>query len=72
MHKIVEIYSFMTGVITRDKVPTFELMLFRMCRGNVFLRVVEIEEPVEDPFSVITIQLRNQLIYYNRILLFKI
>ena len=43
----------MTGVIPRDKVPAFELMLFRICRGNVFLRVVEIEEPMEDPSNVI-------------------
>jgi hypothetical protein len=62
MHKILEIYSFMTGVITRDRVPTFELMLFRICRGNVFLRVVEIEEPVEDPSTVTKIQFRKQLI----------
>jgi hypothetical protein len=27
-------------------------MLFRICRGNVFLRTAEIEEPLEDPTTV--------------------
>ena len=29
--------------------PTFERVLWRACRGNVFLRQAEIEEPLEDP-----------------------
>jgi V-type H+-transporting ATPase subunit a len=40
---------FLAGVIDRDKVPPFELMLWRICRGNVFLRTAEIEEVLEDP-----------------------
>jgi hypothetical protein len=28
-------------------------MLWRICRGNVFLRTAEIEEPLEDPRTVI-------------------
>uniref|UniRef100_A0A3P8XFH9 V-type proton ATPase subunit a n=1 Tax=Esox lucius TaxID=8010 RepID=A0A3P8XFH9_ESOLU len=34
-------------IITR--IPTFERMLWRVCRGNVFLRQAEIEDPLEDP-----------------------
>jgi len=41
--------GFLAGVIDREKVPPFELMLWRICRGNVFLRTAEIEEPLEDP-----------------------
>ena len=41
--------GFIAGVIDRDKVPPFELMLWRICRGNVFLRTAEIEETMEDP-----------------------
>ena len=41
--------GFLAGVIDREKVPPFELMLFRICRGNVFLRTAEIEEVLEDP-----------------------
>lgn len=44
--------GFLAGVIDREKLPPFELMLWRICRGNVFLRVAEIEEVLEDPKSV--------------------
>lgn len=44
--------GFLAGVIDRDRVPAFELMLWRICRGNVFLRTAEIEETLEDPKSV--------------------
>lgn len=44
--------GFLAGVIDRDKVPPFELMLWRICRGNVFLRTAEIEEVLEDPKTV--------------------
>uniref|UniRef100_A0A8C7VRN2 V-type proton ATPase subunit a n=1 Tax=Oncorhynchus mykiss TaxID=8022 RepID=A0A8C7VRN2_ONCMY len=41
--------SFVAGVISRERIPTFERMLWRVCRGNVFLRQAEIEDPLEDP-----------------------
>jgi len=41
--------GFLAGVIDRMHVPAFELMLWRICRGNVFLRTAEIEETLEDP-----------------------
>ena len=44
--------SFVSGVIKRERVHAFELMLWRACRGNVFLRQAEIEEPLDDPLSV--------------------
>uniref|UniRef100_A0AAR2J157 V-type proton ATPase subunit a n=1 Tax=Pygocentrus nattereri TaxID=42514 RepID=A0AAR2J157_PYGNA len=40
---------FVAGVINRERIPTFERMLWRVCRGNVFLRQAEIEDPLEDP-----------------------
>uniref|UniRef100_A0A672QT08 V-type proton ATPase subunit a n=1 Tax=Sinocyclocheilus grahami TaxID=75366 RepID=A0A672QT08_SINGR len=36
-------------VIGRERIPTFERMLWRVCRGNVFLRQADIEDPLEDP-----------------------
>uniref|UniRef100_A0A671V8Y8 V-type proton ATPase subunit a n=1 Tax=Sparus aurata TaxID=8175 RepID=A0A671V8Y8_SPAAU len=45
--------SFVAGVISRERIPTFERMLWRVCRGNVFLRKAEIEDPLEDPTTVI-------------------
>ncbi|KAG7307977.1 hypothetical protein JYU34_006604 [Plutella xylostella] len=43
--------SFVAGVILRERIPAFERMLWRACRGNVFLRQAEIETPLEDPSS---------------------
>jgi V-type H+-transporting ATPase subunit a len=36
-------------VILRERLPSFERMLWRACRGNVFLRRADIETPLEDP-----------------------
>lgn len=41
--------GFVAGVILRERIPAFERMLWRACRGNVFLRQAEIENPLEDP-----------------------
>ncbi|KAL7022209.1 hypothetical protein ACKWTF_012176 [Chironomus riparius] len=40
---------FVAGVILRERLPAFERMLWRACRGNVFLRQAMIEAPLEDP-----------------------
>lgn len=39
----------LAGVIHRDRLPAFERMLWRACRGNVFLKQAEIDDPLEDP-----------------------
>ncbi|XP_058625961.1 V-type proton ATPase 116 kDa subunit a isoform X3 [Onychostoma macrolepis] len=44
--------GFVAGVIGRERIPTFERMLWRVCRGNVFLRQADIEDPLEDPATV--------------------
>lgn len=41
--------GFVTGVISRNSVPGFERLLWRACRGNVFLRSVAIPERLKDP-----------------------
>ncbi|XP_051496506.1 V-type proton ATPase 116 kDa subunit a 1 isoform X2 [Apus apus] len=43
--------GFVAGVINRERIPTFERLLWRVCRGNVFLRQAEIENPLEDPVT---------------------
>ena len=45
-------FTFVTGVISRERVPAFERVLWRACRGNVFLRQAEIFEALEDPTTV--------------------
>lgn len=52
-------YSFVAGVILRERIPAFERMLWRACRGNVFLRQAEIETPLEDPSTVRLINLQT-------------
>ena len=44
-------FNFVAGVIPRERMPPFEKMLWRACRGNVFLRQSDIEEHIEDPLG---------------------
>uniref|UniRef100_A0A8D9EM26 V-type proton ATPase subunit a n=1 Tax=Cacopsylla melanoneura TaxID=428564 RepID=A0A8D9EM26_9HEMI len=41
--------GFVAGVVPRERVPAFERMLWRISRGNVFLRQAELDQPLEDP-----------------------
>ncbi|XP_067928177.1 V-type proton ATPase 116 kDa subunit a 1-like isoform X2 [Watersipora subatra] len=43
--------GFVAGVILWEKLPAFERMLWRACRGNVFLKQSVIDEALEDPVS---------------------
>ncbi|XP_071535603.1 V-type proton ATPase 116 kDa subunit a 1-like isoform X2 [Panulirus ornatus] len=43
--------GFIAGVINRERMPMFERMLWRVCRGNVFVRQSEITQPLEDPVT---------------------
>nr|XP_053650997.1 V-type proton ATPase 116 kDa subunit a 1-like isoform X1 [Cherax quadricarinatus] len=43
--------GFVAGVTRRERMPMFERMLWRVCRGNVFVRQAEILEPLEDPVT---------------------
>ena len=44
--------GYVTGVILRDRMNAFERMLWRVCRGNVFLKSAEIPETIQDPATV--------------------
>lgn len=44
--------GFVAGTIQRERVPGFERMLWRISRGNVFLRQAELEDKLEDPETV--------------------
>ncbi|XP_055851586.1 V-type proton ATPase 116 kDa subunit a 1-like [Episyrphus balteatus] len=41
--------AFVAGIIKREKLFSFERMLWRISRGNVFLRRVNLDEPFKDP-----------------------
>lgn len=45
-------FSFVAGVILRERIPAFERMLWRACRGNVFLKQSEIDVALDDPITV--------------------
>lgn len=52
IHALSSSCRFVAGVISRERIPTFERMLWRVCRGNVFLRQADIEDSLEDPATV--------------------
>ncbi|VDD95947.1 unnamed protein product, partial [Enterobius vermicularis] len=45
-------FGFVAGVIQRERLPGFERLLWRACRGNAFLRQSEIDEPLVDSSGV--------------------
>jgi V-type H+-transporting ATPase subunit a len=47
--ELVSGLRFVAGIITREHLPAFERLLWRACRGNVFLRQAEITESLADP-----------------------
>ena len=47
--------GFVAGTIRRERIPGFERMLWRISRGNVFLRQAELDDPLEDPETVSSI-----------------
>lgn len=44
--------GFVAGIVQRERVQPFETMLWRVSRGNVFLRRVDLEQPFKDPATV--------------------
>ena len=58
-------FTFVTGVIAREKVPAFERILWRACRGNVFLRQADIAQTLEDP---VTVSFSVSVTCYNAVL----
>ncbi len=42
-------FNITAGVLARSRVASFERMLWRLSKGNVFLRYSDIEEEMEDP-----------------------
>jgi len=55
--------SFVAGVIPRTKINSFERLLWRMLRGNLYMKNAEIEEPIKDPET-------NELIEKNVFIVF--
>uniref|UniRef100_A0A672UPA6 V-type proton ATPase subunit a n=1 Tax=Strigops habroptila TaxID=2489341 RepID=A0A672UPA6_STRHB len=47
-----ESMGFTAGVIKRERMIHFERLLWRACRGNVYLKYTEMDTPLEDPVTV--------------------
>lgn len=56
--------SYVMGIILREKLPAFELMLKRATYGIVYICQAEISEPLEDSATVST-YLKDKRIYYS-------
>uniref|UniRef100_A0A8C0HPW5 V-type proton ATPase subunit a n=1 Tax=Buteo japonicus TaxID=224669 RepID=A0A8C0HPW5_9AVES len=57
----IEIFT--AGVIKRERMIPFERLLWRACRGNIYLRYTEMDTPLEDPVTVGT-NLKNVFIIF--------
>nr|XP_056701765.1 V-type proton ATPase 116 kDa subunit a 4 [Euleptes europaea] len=44
--------GFIAGVIKRERMGPFERLLWRACRGNIYLKFSEMDTPLEDPVTV--------------------
>lgn len=51
---LLTLFRFTAGVIKRERMLLFERLLWRACRGNIYLRYTEIDTPLEDPVTVST------------------
>lgn len=49
---LVTLLRFTAGVIKRERMIPFERLLWRACRGNIYLRYTEMDTPMEDPVTV--------------------
>jgi len=57
--------TFFAGAMARERIPLFERILWRSCRGNVLLHHGEIEEPLEDPLTGEKLQKNVFLVIYQ-------
>lgn len=57
--------GFVTGVILREKFITFEKVLWRALRGNLFMKHAEIEEPIKDPSNSEFVEKNVFIIFYQ-------
>uniref|UniRef100_A0A8C9G672 V-type proton ATPase subunit a n=1 Tax=Pavo cristatus TaxID=9049 RepID=A0A8C9G672_PAVCR len=56
---------FTAGVIKRERVIPFERLLWRACRGNIYLRYTEMDTPLEDPVTREEVKKNVFIIFYQ-------
>lgn len=57
--------GFMAGVINRERMASFERLLWRVCRGNVYLKFSEMDTLLEDPVTKEEIKKNIFIIFYQ-------
>ncbi|XP_048404489.2 V-type proton ATPase 116 kDa subunit a 4-like [Stegostoma tigrinum] len=57
--------GFITGVIRRERMAAFERLLWRACRGNVYMKQSEMEVPLEDPNTLVEVQKNVFIIFFQ-------
>ncbi|KAG2458604.1 VPP1 ATPase, partial [Polypterus senegalus] len=57
-------HLFVAGVINQERFPAFERVLWRVCRGNFFLRHAEIQARFEDPIATVEILKKEVFIIF--------
>lgn len=57
--------GFVTGVILRSKFPNFERILWRVLRGNLFMKHAEIEDKIKDPINGELVDKNVFIIFYQ-------
>uniref|UniRef100_A0A803YIJ6 V-type proton ATPase subunit a n=1 Tax=Meleagris gallopavo TaxID=9103 RepID=A0A803YIJ6_MELGA len=61
---LLTLFRFTAGVIKRERMIPFERLLWRACRGNIYLRYTEMDTPLEDPVTVGTQVKKNVFIIF--------
>lgn len=57
--------KFVAGVIQRERLPAFERLLWRACRGNVYLRQSEITESLNDSVTGISVNKTVFIVFFQ-------
>ncbi|XP_037691993.1 V-type proton ATPase 116 kDa subunit a [Choloepus didactylus] len=57
--------GFTAGVINRERMASFERLLWRVCRGNIYLKFSEIDAALEDPVTREEIKKNIFIIFYQ-------
>ncbi|KAM5255581.1 V-type proton ATPase 116 kDa subunit a 4 [Ctenodactylus gundi] len=57
--------GFTAGVIHRERMASFEKLLWRVCRGNVYLKFTEVDTLLEDPVTKEEMKKNIFIIFYQ-------
>ncbi|NP_001083384.1 ATPase H+ transporting V0 subunit a4 L homeolog [Xenopus laevis] len=57
--------GFTAGVINRERMATFERLLWRVCRGNIYLKYTEMDMALEDPITKEEVKKNVFIIFYQ-------